>query len=290
MADKITIHDIQTKLDKLDYSRFERDFQGVEHQVKAVYWNCVACDIHQNAKLYDNSGYYQKFAVRLHESFMGCFYKAHELHQYLLSRFEGFHKVYRYEEPHTSTWERWKNNLDIEQAEHLQFILRSIKEHVDYSELVKNNPVTDKVSLVQFDTYQEYLSQRPYNLFLLHLKHSNFSNLPQAPIDIVLPYVIDAIFISTLQGHAKSFLKARTIKFILNKVDTLFNIEGNQINAFKKAKPKEAVTSFLNDFPEYHQLTDPQIAHLVRLSYKNENGETLKIDSIRSVLKKLRSH
>ena len=124
-------------------------------------------------------------------------------------------------------------------------------------------------------------------MFTLHLEHSEFRKLSRPPTDIVLPYEINPIFISRLQDHSKSFLKARTKKYLLNRIDTLFRSNGNFIKAYKTAEPKEAVLALLKQFPEYRHLTSSQISHIVRLYYKNKDGETLKLNSIRSVLKTL---
>jgi|GEM_PF-4014743 len=284
MTDKITIDEIKTKLERIDYSRFERDFQGHEHQVRAVYWNCVLSDIHFNESSGDFGTCLQQFAVRLHESFLGCFFKAHELHQYVLTRFDGLHKVYRFEEPYNSTWNLWKTDLDKVQAEHLQTILISSREQFDTSLLIKKNSETEVTNLKQFDNYQEYLSQRIYNMFLIHLKYSIFGTGTKPPVKIELPFEIDSRFILSFQNHAKSFLKARSIKYVMNKVDTLFRNDGNFIKAYKRAQPKEAVVRFLKEFPTYRQLSNSQIAYLIRLSYKDEEGQELKLNSIRNAL------
>lgn len=289
MESRVTVSSIRSRLEKLDFSRFERDFQEKQNQLRTVYWNCVALDATQNRLSRDNNSDYQNFIVRAHESFLGCFYKSHELHQHVLTKFDGLHKVYRFEEPYNSEWGEWKEYLDKQQNKFIQVILHTISEQYLHEEMVQLRAEGKLTNLTEFDEFQEYLAQLPYNMFLIHLKHTSYRNSEKPPILISLPFEIDPFFNSNLQDYAQSFLKARILKYTLNMVDMKFDSGNNIISAYTAAKPKHAVLDLLKMYPEYEQLSDSQLSQIVRLYYRDEEGEELKLNSISKVLKRLRT-
>ena len=267
---------------KFRWENYARDFENDQNDVEKLYWTCVISDILKNYRDDFSSGYVRWLNVRLFKTFLGCFYKAHEIHHALLEKFECLPKIKRDEDD--VYWQAWIDQLQREKQDALTIIMNVVVSNYTSQQFIKTiNPV-QLYSVDTFDDLHKYLAQKVSSMIILHIRNGLLPNPVKGTRQAAFPFSVSADLISTLHQQGIVFTSRLMVIHAIRQVEKHFEKNNNPIKAYPRKSPSKALDDLLLQTPEFKSLSTSQLIYLIQTKYRDSQGHPLKNNSIRKAL------
>lgn len=277
-----TVHDVKKNIQKFWWENYTRDFEHVQNDIGEFYWSCVISDILKNNQNDIKSKQIKSLSVRFFQSFLGCFFKAHELHHALLVKFECLLKLKRDQD--RDAWQAWVDQLKCEKQDALTIILDVVGSNFESQRFIKPADPVQKYSVYIFDDRHDYLAQKVSSLVIPHIEHGIMPDRVDGTNQAAFPFSVAPEFISTLHQHGTIYTSRLILIHTIRQVDKHFLKNNVPISAYPKMSPSEAIDDLTGQFPEYKSLSVSQLTYLIQTKYRDQQGRPLKKNSIRKTL------
>lgn len=281
---ELTVGEIQKDISALQWERQKRNFKNDLNDLQKVYWNCITADILTLDSLKTTDDELEWFSRRFRKSLLGCFYSPVELYYYVLEKIDGYFAYYRWEK---EEWEKWQNQLRVKQLEIIGQITNAINKNIAYEEQIISQTHFKVSYLRQFDHYQKVLEEPISNLLWPHIREAVKRGEYIRPINNLegyeFFYSIQSVLLEQLHEWGVAYLKAAMPYFAIQDISKRLK-EINRVHILKKLPPSKAVQDCLKTYPDLKEKGVSTIAYYVRLLYRDESGNDLKLDSIKNAI------
>lgn len=282
MIGKEHIQDFKSKLSKIRWENYSRDYKQFS-ALQRLYWHVVALDYLDSTYHHLTDDNYDAFAQRVYKSFMGVFYRPHELNVKLEHSFEGFLKLYITDNEimWTNIKHDYRNQFINQLALHHEYIRRFLEYKID----TQMKSAGLHFTLTDFDGLHKNIGQVVSSLLKIHLKRTRYGHHPSLAELTNFPFLIPDELIHSLHSSGEIYFKLRFLtSFIL-----IFEANLPSDGPFTRPRyenMQQAFDGFIQRFPQFTSLKKGTLTELLYLYSLDSNGVRFKRSTIRAFLRR----
>lgn len=289
---KITLIRVQRKLERVKWDNYLRDFQDKRPQILDTYWHCVAADLLNN-DIKNSKRALEKFNLLFFSSFSNCFYFSAKLLHKLLEAFDGYSYYYR-REKEESEWNELENKYRRQMQRKLNALAQAVRSHYQNDEGIT---VRKKMVIKDLGAFDHFHKKHglPISQFIVsHLRYAVCERDFVIPINknhgCKFDFLVEHSLTESLQEIGYNYLKAAMKFFAMLRVTAELDKPTRRFEACPALKTTQAVKHFHQRYPHLMKRPLEEKAQLIRMCYRNPDGDKLKLDSIKKSLKRMKNH
>jgi len=280
----VTVTTVKNKVKRVRWENYLREFENAQNDVEEFYWNCVVSDLLNIRDHSFQTSEVQLFSQRFYTSYIGSFYKTHEIYHKLLQQFEGLGRLYR--DDGKKEWESWKNLLIRKKHDSLKTLVHLVTSNYDSLGSIKTTGTTSEYPVYNFDSYHAYLAQKISSAVIPHVQNGLLPHPVRGTYNAAFQFVISSDLRSTLHEQGGIFASRLMMLRVIRQVDKHFKKNNSPIKAYPEMPPSDAIDDLLMKYPEYKSLSVSQLTYLLQVKYRDQQGQELKNDSLRKTLQR----
>lgn len=290
-----TVTEIQEKVKRYRYwENYKITHKGSETDLITLYWHCVVSDIIKQYKRVQKRNEIEKevrneSGERLYYTFLGCFFKTHELYHSLLDKFQGL-TTPMYNQGRKQ-WKQWKDGLLEKTWKEFEELVSISIRNYEVREGIYSDMSIQSYDITAFDDSSPKIPQQVSSALIEHLKNGTLNANEQGTMNAKFFFHLKDRVIEQLHKYGLQYVKARMICELMNDIDGRFE-KGEQIITSKIAllehqSIKDAILDLFNKWPEFKNYSDIEIASVIKQKYKDSSGNELNRGSIKKALSRM---
>ncbi len=272
------IHSFRNYVSRFRWENYQREYRKLT-DIKYLYWHIVILDYLDSTYDHQDHRTYSTFSSRVFKSYMGVFYKPHEIRLKFESNLDGFSKLYinnNYEE-----WTTWTKNLKDEFSK--QFSVAREIMHINLEHKNESETPDNTIDLAEFDTLHKNIEQVISSILNEHLVHTRYQRFPYSTVLENFPISISKELIDEIHTYADDYFRSRFTFMFLNKFEAKLPTD-RPFTLVKFDSIQDAFDSLLSRFPEFKSLRIGTLVEMMDLYSQDLDGKKFNKASVRAYL------
>lgn len=282
MIDKDHIQDFESTLSRFRWENYSRAYKQFS-ELQRLYWHIITLDYLDTTYHHLNDNNYDTFARRVYMSFMGIFYRPHEIIVKLEQSFEAFLKLYITD--NEKEWSSIKNEYRNQFVNHFTLLHEYIRRFLEHK--IDTQPMSADLhfNLTDFDGIHKNIEQVVSSFLGDHLKGTRYGHHSSLTELTNFPFLIPDELVQNLHSSCDIYFKSRFLYWFTR------NFEANLPNDGHFKRPRyenmqQAFDGLIQRYPRFTALKKGTLTELLHLYSLDTSGERFQKSTIRAFLRR----
>lgn len=276
------IQDLERYISGFPWENYQREFRKPK-ELRLLYWSVVFLDYLDSTYHNFTDSQYRAFSDRVQKSFMGTFYRPHEIIVKWESKLNGFSKLYLSE--NQEVWDSWVSTKRSDFTTHFALLSERIHRFLKHQKSMQQYKTGFDLKLTEFDGKHKNIEQVISRVLSGHIIQTRYAYQHRAESLQNFPIHVSQEIIDQIHMDAHHYFAARfTHRFLINFASRL--TVDRPYSTIKEDSIQVAFESLLKRYPRFSELGRAPLTEMVALYCQDKSGNKFERASIRAFLRR----